>query len=127
MVYRNWDWDYSHVEISREVGMPDSLREFFLNKLTLRITYIMGAFITSHFVALAASPKVTAILANAGILFQVQDPLKFKEYITGLMLIGGEFVYRYWHDKVILPKVQPSVVTQQTTVTHTEKLEVKPK
>lgn len=102
------------------------MREFFLNKLTLRVIYIAGAFITSHFVALAASPKVSAVLANAGILFQVQDPQKFKEYITGLLLVVGEFVYRYWHDKVILPKVQPSVVTQQTTVTQTEKVEVKP-
>lgn len=102
------------------------MREFFLNKLTLRVTYILGAFVTSHFVALAASPKVTAVLANAGILFQVQDPLKFKEYITGLLLVAGEFIYRYWHDKVILPKVQPSVVTQQATVTQTEKVQIKP-
>lgn len=86
-----------------------AVKEFFLSKLVLRLLYIAAAFSTSHIVGLAASPKVTTFLANAGILFKVTDPMALKTYITAMMLAGGEVAYHYFHEKVIIPRVDPAL------------------
>ena len=85
--------------------MPGFLKDFLLHKLTLRVSYIVAAYATSHVVALAASPKFSQILTNAGIIFQVADPMKFKTYITASLLIGGEFAYHFFHEKFVIPAV----------------------
>lgn len=84
------------------------MKAFLLHKLTLRVGYIIAAFSSAHLVALSTSAPVQAMLAQAGVTFIVHDPEKLKVWISGMVLVGGEFVYRWLHTKFILPKVKPA-------------------
>ena len=86
------------------------MNDLIMSKLGLRVIYIVAAFTTSHFVALLASPKALSLFQKMGMAVQVTDPLKFKSYITGILLIAGEFVYERIHTKFILPKVTPQPI-----------------
>ena len=89
----------------------DAFKEMILNKLVIRLLYIAGAFSASHLVALASSGKVQAVLFNAGVQIKVLDPHRLDTYITGLLLIAGEFAFHFFHQKVILPQVAQESVT----------------
>lgn len=83
----------------------DKIKDFLLHKLTLRVVYIITAFSSAKIVSFAASSQVQNILNHAGVMFQVTDPEKLKLYIQGLVLIVGEFIYRWVHTQFILPHV----------------------
>ena len=83
------------------------MKEFFLSKIVLRLTYIVGAYTASHFVALFASQNAQTFLNSSGILLEIKDPQKLKTSLTALFLMSGEFVYHFIHEKFILPHVEP--------------------
>lgn len=82
-----------------------SIKDFILHKLTLRVGYILAAFSSAKVIAFASSAEVQSVLDHAGVIFKVTDPDKLKTYIAATVLIGGEFVYHWVHEKFILPKV----------------------
>lgn len=86
-------------------------KDFILHKLSLRVLYIIGAYSASHFVSLVASPSAQDVLHKAGVALTVVDPAALKTYITATLLIGGEFVFHFFHEKFVLPHVnQPQGV-----------------
>lgn len=105
--------------------MLEGMKSALLHKLTLRVCYILAAFSSAQIVAFASSDKVQStiaslppLLAKAGITFnlqfQIHDPSKLKIWISGFVLIAGEFIYHWIHTKFILPKVTPATATPVT-------------
>lgn len=92
-----------------------AIKSIVFHKLSLRLLYISAAYSTSHIVGLAASPRVTALLSNAGVLFKVENPMKLKTAITAAMLFGGEFAYHFIHEKFVLPHVVPNQTKGEST------------
>jgi len=89
--------------------MFSGMKEFFLSKIFLRLTYIAGAYTASHFVAIFASQNAQTFLNNSGIVLQITDEQKLKTSLTALFLMSGEFVYHFIHEKFIIPHVAPQV------------------
>jgi hypothetical protein len=88
----------------------DNLKDFFLHKITLRVCYIVGAYAASNLINFLASQKYQAISEASGVELTIHDPEKMKTWLIGLLLIGGEFVYRFLHTKLILPIVKKEEV-----------------
>lgn len=84
-----------------------SAKEFFLHKLSLRVIYIVGAYVASHVISYTMSQQFTIASDRAGVMLKITDPDKFQTYLTGLLLVGGEFIYRFLHTRFILPIVRP--------------------
>jgi hypothetical protein len=82
------------------------IKGFLLHKLTLRLVYIVAAFSSAKIITFATSDTVQALLSKAGVVFQVSNPERLKVCMQGLILIGGEFVFRWTHDHFILPHVK---------------------
>jgi len=91
----------------------DKLKDFLLHKVTLRVGYIIAAFATAHLVSLLSAPMVQDYLGKMGLMVKVTDPATLKTWITGMVLVAGEFVYRYFHTKVILPQVVAQIEAKQ--------------
>lgn len=103
----------------------ESFKDLILHKLSLRIIYIVAAYSTSHIVALAESPHIQNALSKIpglAISFKVTDVHALENWITATMLIGGEFVYHFVHNKFILPQVSPqaTIQPQSNTATNSE-------
>lgn len=84
------------------------IKDFLLKQIVVRILYTAGSFATSHLIALAAMGPVQSVLSQAGVSFQVTDPSKLETYLTGLLMIGAEFVLHAFHQNVVLPQVAPT-------------------
>lgn len=85
--------------------MLDGVKTFVLHKLTLRVAYILAAFSSAKLISFTSSETVQQALFSAGITFSIHNPDALKTYISGAVLIGGEFVYHWIHKTFILPKV----------------------
>lgn len=82
------------------------MKTFLLHKLTLRVAYIVAAFSSAKIITFASSDVVQAALGQAGVTFSIHDPDALKNWISGTVLVVGEFLYHWVHKKVILPKVK---------------------
>ena len=83
------------------------IKNFFLHKVVLRVSYIIGAYAASHLVSVVTQPEIQVCLAKTGLHVVVTDPQLLQTWITGILLIAGEFIYHQLHKKVILPIVRP--------------------
>jgi hypothetical protein len=82
------------------------MKKFLLNKLVLRISYVVGAYCTAQLVSVLSLPEVQETLLGAGLHIQVLDPTKLKLFIGGFVMVAGEFVFALFHKKVVMPKVE---------------------
>lgn len=69
------------------------------------MVYIVSAFVCSRFLSILASEEVQAYLPTTGLSIQITDEVRFRAWVTGILLVAGEFVYHFVHKKFILPKV----------------------
>lgn len=93
----------------------DNFKDFILNKLVLRLIYILGAYSASHVVALAESQNVQGLLNKIpGIVIslKVTDVQALQTWITVTLLTLGEVAFHFFHKQVILPQVSDKISIQ---------------
>jgi hypothetical protein len=83
------------------------MKEFLLHKLTLRVAYITAAFLSTKVLLLLNDPHVQKALQNVFINPMVKPgALEWLKTTVGLgIMVGGEFVYHWWHEKFVIPQV----------------------
>lgn len=89
----------------------DVFKSFLLQRLTLRCIYIFGAYSASHAIAFVSQDKVSTFLHNSGVSLTITDPDKVKGAIVTALLIGGEFLFHFFHKNVVMPQVEKAALT----------------
>jgi len=94
--------------------MPDWMK----GKLVIRMTYTAASFITARVISFLTGDYLNHALAVAvadlgkvgiHVVIQIQsvDKQTLEAFVTGLLMIAGEWFIQHFHSKVVLPNVAP--------------------
>lgn len=104
----------------------ENLPDWVKSKLMVRIIYTVSSFLTARCVAFLTGDylnnlagKFVAASGHLGIVLQFKvvsvDQRTLEAAITGVLMIGAEFVINHVHENAVLPAIQATA-----TVTPTE-------
>lgn len=100
--------------------MFDLLPDWVQHKLVIRMVYTAASFLAAHAAAFLVGPVVqhgwgVVVLfgAHAGIPFAPNlltgpvDTMKLEVYVSGILMIGAEWLIQHFHDNHVKPIVAP--------------------